>query len=422
MTAAGSLHPTPATWRSVLPAGRAYVALPNRARPVVVADRDPDVLEYVRTTLLARPPGGRGPGWAYEAARRGLRVPRMWSVVPRLHPEPPESAELEPSLDSWIADSGLRVVILDHSHDQDRRFVLLLFPAGCANPSIAVKVAACAEANDRIEAERVRLQELESAPIGALRSRVPRCIELPVPVTGATLATTAQPGMPMFVRYYRNGHNRRPAGVAADLTAARMCLAQLQREPTGPPLRLDIAGATLMRAEAQLVDRSPQLRRAVSAGLRKVRGRLRQYRARSYVVHGDFWPGNILIDGSVVSGLVDWERWEPAGSPIRDLGRFAVSHSLYLDRHTRPGHRVRGHAGLIARDIAGGVGYALHGRGWYPTALRRFVITGLQRLGLPSDIGPDVMLAELAAVAAEATDPAFAQQLWQIFAHLAGER
>jgi hypothetical protein len=135
-------------------------------------------------------------------------------------------------------------------------------------------------------------------------------------------------------------------------------------------------------------------------------------------VHGDFWPGNVLVRQGAVSGVVDWERSERAGSPTRDLARFVLSYSHYLDRHTRPGHRVRGHPGLVAGDPAVLLSYALDGAGWYPDLVREYLGRGLARLGLPPECGRDAVLAEVAALAAEATDEGFRRRQLRVFDHL----
>ena len=90
-------------------------------------------------------------------------------------------------------------------------------------------------------------------------------------------------------------------------------------------------------------------------------------------MHGDFWFGNLLVAGDAVTGVVDWENGGVTGCPLRDLARFPLSYSLYLDRHTRPGHRVLGHRGLRRDGFGAGVRYALLGSGWLPDLVRGFL-------------------------------------------------
>ncbi len=418
MTAAGTAQTTSRTWRALLPADRRYVVLPSRTHPILASDRDADVLEYVRRSLLARPPGTRLPGWVYEAARSALRAPAVWRMVPTWRPDTAVRAGWEAAFAEWIRRSGHRVVALEHSHDPDRRAVLLVFPESSAEPSLAVKVPATPEATARIAGERSRLTQLARMPLENVRGTVPRLVTLPVADADELLVTTAMHGEPMFVAYYRDGRTQNPAAVRADFRAAEEWLAALQADATGEPTPLHLADGIRAAARAHLVDR-PADRELVDEGLLALERRLSAHRCPQRIVHGDFWAGNLLLRDGTVSGVIDWERWEPAGSPVRDLGRFAVSYSLYLDRQTPAGRPVRGHPGLVAGSRTGGIGYALHGTGWYPATVRAFVARGLARLGLSSTLDSDVLLAELAAMAAESTSPEFARTLWLIFAALA---
>ena len=125
-------------------------------------------------------------------------------------------------------------------------------------------------------------------------------------------------------------------------------------------------------------------------------------------MHGDYWFGNLLVDGGQVAGVVDWENGEQHGEPLRDVARFAVSYSLYLDRHVAPGARVPGHRALRASGWGAGLAYAVTGDGWYPDAVRQFCALALKRLGADPACGPDLLLAGIADVAATADNSEFA--------------
>jgi phosphotransferase family enzyme len=415
----------PTDWRHVVPAGRRYVMLPNASNPVVVCDSSRAVLDYTRRALLAAPPGARVPAIAFEAARRLLGQPGMWRLAPTSSLPPTAATDLS----GRLAAAGYRAALLDHSHDPDKRLIALLFQPGADQPSHAIKVASDRAGAARLRAERDRLRNLQRVDVDAVLRCAPRLVELRgldgdessdaaqlgEPDAGELLATTAARGTPMFVVYHRGRHTRRRQDVRADFTAAASWLAELQEHPTGPDRKLDLAAEIEHARPADTDDGEAfRIRRALSA----LRQRLRRYRAADRVVHGDFWPGNLLVENGTISGVIDWERWSPAGSPVRDLARFAATYSLYLDRRTRPGHRVPGHRNLQAGSPGGGIGYALDGTGWYPQLVRDYLQTGLRRLGLPVDIGRDVVLAEVAANAAESTSPEFAADLWQVFLSL----
>ncbi|MDP9093380.1 MAG: aminoglycoside phosphotransferase family protein [Actinomycetota bacterium] len=406
-------------WQDLLPLGRTFVALPSAHRPLIVAEREAAVLEYVRITMLAKPPGSRLPAWAYELARHALRLPGLWAIAP--HVRGSASAGLrngEVGLASWLIRTGHRLVVLDHSRDPDRRIVALLFPSGSAEPSIAVKVATGHAAMLRIDIERERLRLLAGLHLAKeVCDTVPRLVELRADVPG--VAMFAQPGVPMFVSFHRGGHMHDRAAVCADFTAAGGWLAALQSAPAGAAAPLDVDPSIFVAAEVQLAGAPEQLR-TVQLALLVLRRRLQAHRAVQTLVHGDFWAGNILMSDGKVSGVVDWERAEACGSPVRDLGRFAAAHSLCMDRHSTPARRKERHSKLVAGPTSPGARWAIAGDGWYPQVVREYLTAGLRRLGLPPSLGLDVLLVELAAIAAEATDRQFGLDVWHTFTQLCG--
>jgi hypothetical protein len=155
------------------------------------------------------------------------------------------------------------------------------------------------------------------------------------------------------------------------------------------------------------------------AALRIVARGLSEMRLHRAAVHGDFWFGNLLVEGGAISGVVDWESAALSGDPLRDLARFALSYALYLDRHSRAGRTVAGHPGLVAGQWGAGIAYAIDGKGWFGELFRDFLRRGLARLGGDSQAWRDVALVGLADIAATADHPEFARQHWELFKRLA---
>ena len=148
------------------------------------------------------------------------------------------------------------------------------------------------------------------------------------------IATSVVPGIPMRTRYHRYRHLARPALVRADFAAASSWLADLQADSAA-----EAAPISLLDGIPQLMlDRWPADPRAAALAemLGPVAARLASGRTSRTVAHGDFWAGNILLTGNVVTGVVDWPSGHLAGEPLGDVARFALSYALYLDRHTRP--------------------------------------------------------------------------------------
>jgi hypothetical protein len=295
-----------------------------------------------------------------------------------------------PSLASFIGEVGgvgVRAACLALSRDPNAKLTILLFPPGAERPAFVVKVPTSDVAARSVEREAARLTDLAGLAglaghagrgLGAASETVPRVVAHLEHLGRPVLVTTALPGRSMLADYHSWRHTARRRSVAADFAAAGAWLSVFHR--------------STMNA-------------ACADGLRR---RLAGFPVPACVVHGDFWPGNLLVRDGAVSGVIDWELASLDGPASKDLARFVIAYSLYLDRHTRPGRRVPGHPGLRAGPWGSGVEYVMNGTGWYPALARAFLRAGLERLGMPGCCWRDVLLAELAAIAAEADHAEFA--------------
>jgi thiamine kinase-like enzyme len=54
-------------------------------------------------------------------------------------------------------------------------------------------------------------------------------------------------------------------------------------------------------------------------------------------VHGDFWHGNLLVDGGRLTGVVDWDAAGPGRLPLLDY-----LHLVTIAEHTRRRHASLG--------------------------------------------------------------------------------
>jgi aminoglycoside phosphotransferase (APT) family kinase protein len=313
------------------------------------------------------------------------------------------------TLAELIDEADGRVVCLAMSKDPNAKVTMLLFAPGENRPGYVAKVPTTDVAVRSVQSEAGRLARLGHRDLGPLAQTVPRIVSIAEHRGRPVLVTTALTGQIMLAAYHTWRHTARPAAVRADYRAAGQWLAQLQsRTARG---RADLADA-LGSAAGELARRFAG-EQGLSGDLRELaalHGRLAGHQVPQVVVHGDFWPGNLLLDGGQVRGVIDWECSRQDGPPSRDLARFMISYSLYLDRHTRPGRQVAGHPGLRAGRWGAGIEYAVDGTGWYPELARGFVADGLRRLGAPAARWRDVVLAEVACIAAEADHPEFARQ------------
>ncbi len=210
------------------------------------------------------------------------------------------------------------------------------------------------------------------------------------------LATTALPGGPMSVGYYRPGHARQPRSVRRDFELAGTWLSRFQRDTWRG--QLVVGRETFEETVLPVFDRY----QAAVGWSRWEQDLLDQLARRCadlsgaavplVAVHGDYALGNILLSDNVVTGVVDWELGQAIGLPFTDLFKFVSSYGSFLDRAIPPRRRTSpGPPGL------GGGGGALGrpgnlaepGRspprvlrhGWFPDLVREFLRDHLARLG-----------------------------------------
>jgi aminoglycoside phosphotransferase len=324
------------------------------------------------------------------------------------------------TLGSFIDQVGGRTACLAMSRDPNAKVTILLFPPGAAQPAYVAKVPTTDAAAGSVEREAEQLTEITSRALGPVSATIPKVVATVEHLGRPVLVMTAMPGQSMLAAYHSWRHTARPKTVAADFAAAGSWLTGLQGGAAGNG---HVSLAQMLDGVADVISRrfgSQPGADADLADLACLRGRLADHQTPQSVVHGDFWPGNLLIERGRVAGVIDWESGRLTGSPARDVARFVTSYSLYLDRHTRPGRRVAGHPGLRADRWGAGVQYAIDGAGWYPDLARTFVMTGLERLGASPSCWRDVLLADLAVTAATADHDDFARKHLLLFRRLTG--
>ncbi len=336
------------------------------------------------------------------------------------------------TLAAFIDQAGGRAACLAMSRDPNAKVTILLFPPGATRPAYVAKVPTTDTAALSVEREAERLAEVSALVAGPIGATIPKLVATVEHLGRPVLIMTALPGQSMLAAYHSWRHTARREAVAADFTAAGDWLAGLHSAVAGNgAVGGNAAGSGNEQASvARMLDGVADTlghrfggqpgADAALADLAALHGRLEGHHTPQSVVHGDFWPGNLLTERGRALGVIDWEHACLTGSPVRDLARFATSYSLYLDRHTRRGHRVAGHPGLRAARWGAGVEYAIDGAGWYPDLVRSFVMSGLKRLGASPSCWRDVLLADLATTAATADQDEFARNHLLLFSRLTG--
>jgi hypothetical protein len=410
---------------------REYIAVPSASQPTCYVESSPAALRYFFTQLLTVPRGRAGMSAALAAVKRVAGF--IWPVdvlgsfapirivvgrtlgsatVSATDAAEPGSGEGHALLDV----PGMRTVVLALSKDPNAKVTVLLMPRGSQRPTRAIKVPTTAEAMASVATERRVLADLHARLPRPILASIPRLLELPEFRGRPLLVTTALAGSPMSTRYHAWRHIATPASVRGDFAAVQAWLAKFQSLGTGPTGPVDMDGGASEVLRRRFAD-DPRVGE-VLARLAAVHARLRATSTPRTAVHGDFWFGNLLLVGDHISGVIDWEAGSACGEPMRDVVRFAITYSLYLDRHTRPGQRVAGHKGLRAGEWGAGIAWAVDGDGWYPDLVREFVRGGLSRLGADPDCWRDAMMAGLADVAASADHIDFARSHWRLLDRL----
>jgi aminoglycoside phosphotransferase (APT) family kinase protein len=330
------------------------------------------------------------------------------------------------TLTAFIDQAGGRAACLAMSRDPNAKVTILLFPPGAARPAYVAKVPTTDAAALSVQREAERLAEVRSRVTGPAGATIPELVATVEHRGRPVLVMTALPGQSMLAAYHSWRHTARREAVRADFAAAGDWLATVHGADVGGAMHRGHDQATV----AQMLEGVPAVlgRRfrgeretdAVLAELGAMQERLAGHYAPQSLVHGDFWLGNLLVADGRVLGVVDWEHARLTGSPVCDLARFATSYALYLDRHTRLGRRVAGHRGLRAGRWGAGVEYAIDGEGWFPDLVRSFVMSGLERLGASPSCWRDVLLADLATIAARADHDEFARNHLLLFRRLTG--
>lgn len=404
---------------------REYVAVPSVHAPACYVEDTPQAISYFVSQLLALPRGGAVKSALLGAAKTAARLQFPWTAIGAVAPVrvavarvPARPGEIiEPGrVPDLFGVAGMETVVVALSKDPNAKVTLLLIPNGSGRPTLAVKVPTTRGAEATIHAERHVLEELQTRLPAAMSATVPTLARLPSAQGQAALVTTALPGSPMRTRYHAWRHIASARAVGDDFMAVERWLARFQSTTAGASGPVDMENGNISILRSRFAD-DPNLD-GIMARLDAIFDRLRTSKTPRTAVHGDFWFGNLLLVGTEISGVIDWESGSSWGEPVRDLVRFALTYALYLDRHSTPGHRVAGHRGLRAGTWGSGIEYAINGHGWFPNLFRGFVRNGLARLGADPGCWRDAVLAGLAEVAATADHLDFAWQHWQMFDRL----
>lgn len=198
------------------------------------------------------------------------------------------------------------IVVSDYEGTGRSRLILFLFEAGASEPSAVAKLRPLSGSGAPLQREWEALRTAEAFPV-ELRSTIPRALRYEKSETAEGLLLTHVQGRSAYLERHDLGGARR---APRHLAAAADWLALFHN--------------------------------ATRSGT-------------SCAVHGDFWSRNLLMTGPVATGVVDWEHFAPAGSPLDDLFHFPLTYGRslrdvdvrrYLQRYAR----ITGRPESIVRD------------------------------------------------------------------------
>ncbi len=304
--------------------------------------------------------------------------------------------------------SNVNTIALGLSKDPNPKTTMLLFWPGASTPWGAAKLPCTDGARRAVARESAFLLEVHRTFSGSVMHTIPRRLSaFETDLPDGAMVVRALGGTPLSVAYGRWNHLRRPEHVKHDLEILAAWLQEMQSTTTQAHGPIELSEPILARVRARFGS-DPMTDRVLRA-LEPVAREFAHRDGPKTVVHGDLWLGNVLVDDTEVTGVVDWECAELTGEPLRDVARFGLTYALYLDRRTRAGRRIRGHH-VRAGPWGIGVTYVLTGDGWFPDLVRDYLRSAMSRLGADPACWRGLLLMGLADVAGSADDDSFARR------------
>ena len=315
--------------------------------------------------------------------------------------------------------------------------VSFLFLDAQGEPAVVAKVARNDVAEQALRDELEALEAVRATGAESVLDGAPTPMGLERIEGRATLLLTGLSGRPLYASYHTPGHTSDRAVVTEDFNAAGDWLSRFQREtaagaePIGPDFIERFVRPVLdrYRADVGWDDDENAFFGEVEARLDSLEGTAIPLAAS----HGDFWMGNLMLEGGRVTGVIDWEVAGVARPPFRDVYKFPTSYAFYMDR-AWPGRggAVPGHPGR--EDAAGrwrrfgdwpnllGFGHAYFGTGWFPDLVREWVGRHLVELGMPEAVNGAFFPLFLAEQATALDVPEFREGYRSLLRALAAER
>lgn len=253
-------------------------------------------------------------------------------------------------------------------HGEDRKVNFLVFNHDASKPICILKLTRKPSAEARLEHEYQSLSAIAAIP--EFTSLVPQPIDLFEVDGRPIMAEGCVDGIPLNLLLKRNQRSG-PAQVQADLHRIQELLTLFQNKTCSGRSPFQGQDAVL-----ELLNRYGTSLQLPDDFVLKLMQLAEVYRGLKIPLtgsHGDFWAGNILIDGSRIN-IIDWEDYAPNQSPTWDIFLFAVTYAF-----TYPWRKWR------KLDKESAFKRAFLAEGWLPAQLRAFVHQSLKAVHLPTE-------------------------------------
>jgi Phosphotransferase enzyme family len=309
----------------------------------------------------------------------------------------------------------LGALVVGHRRPTTGMVTVLLFRRGDRAPSVVAKLPRYGATGPPLRREAAALEGVWAALSGPVRGAIPRPLGLHLVDGTEVLLQTGVPGRHLFAAVASG--RLRPSALARQLDLALDWCVAMQSASA----HLVVVDDTLVAAKLEplasaavaLLDGDPGVGSLLDRTLAHART-LRGTPLPLVACHGDYWAGNLLVEGGQVCGVVDWERATLDELPLWDLVKAAGSAAYHLDRYRSvprhgpgalPGWGDLGPwSGVADPQFAVGFRAAFVQRGWLADLSRQALVTAFQRAGIPLGWLPVAVTMYLVRQVLQATD------------------
>jgi hypothetical protein len=217
----------------------------------------------------------------------------------------------------------LSMIQIGRVHGMDRKVTFLVFEKGNHRPAVIFKVTRSPDYRLKLQREYNRL--IEAFSLRAIRQTIPKPLGIFEANGYLVMVESFVPGIPLSL-LLRRRERTRPVQIEEDLECAELWLHDFQ--DSGGTDHTNWSSTDL---EYEMKSLSPD-----RLFRRKMLDTARHFDGLTLLLkpsHGDFWPGNFLMNGRSI-GVVDWENFQIKAWPLRDAFLFITAYARNYPWHS----------------------------------------------------------------------------------------